>query len=161
MSTPGLWELVALAVLALLIFGPDKLPGMLRSAGKTLGGLRREARAAVRELKETGELDELQEVARDLRGESEELRRAADIRGSVKRPPRSARGIAAAAAGSIMSDAVSDDGDQGARAASTDDDDAGDHGHPEAAEEPTEPTDEGAAAQPVAAGPAPFDPDAT
>ena len=158
MSAPGLWEIVALAVLALLIFGPDKLPGMLRSLGKTIGGVRREASAAVRELKETGELEEIQQVAKDLRGESQELRRAADLRGSGRRPPRSAKGLAAAAAGSVWADAVRDD--RGQRDAAKDGQGAEAPADGQRAEAPAD--GHGAAeAEPALAGPPPFDPDAT
>jgi sec-independent protein translocase protein TatB len=74
MSPPGFWEWIFLAVLALLIFGPDKLPGIASSVGKTLGQLKREAQSTIDELKRTAELDELRKVADDLRSTGRELR---------------------------------------------------------------------------------------
>lgn len=73
-SAPGFWELAALCLLALLIFGPDRLPGMARSAGRTLTQFKREAASTLDELKRTADLDELRGVADELRSTGEELR---------------------------------------------------------------------------------------
>lgn len=78
MSMPGFWELAVLAVLALLIFGPDRLPGMLRSVGKTVGTVRREARTALDELKQASDFEEVREAAKELRDEGAALRREGD-----------------------------------------------------------------------------------
>ena len=37
----GFWELTTIAVIALLVMGPDKLPGVARTAGKWVGRARR------------------------------------------------------------------------------------------------------------------------
>ena len=37
----GFWELTTIAVIALLVIGPDKLPGVARTAGKWVGRARR------------------------------------------------------------------------------------------------------------------------
>ena len=37
----GFWELVMIAVVALVVIGPDKLPGVARTAGKWVGRARR------------------------------------------------------------------------------------------------------------------------
>ena len=58
MGSLGFWEIFALAVLALMIFGPDRLPGMARNAGKMISGFRREANKTVAELKEAAGIDE-------------------------------------------------------------------------------------------------------
>ena len=39
----GPLEIIVVAMLALIVFGPEKLPGMLRTFGKTIGELRRMA----------------------------------------------------------------------------------------------------------------------
>jgi sec-independent protein translocase protein TatB len=83
MSTPGMWEIVTLAVLALLIFGPDKLPGMARSVGKTIAHLKREAASTMDELKRSADLAEIREVADELRGTTAELKRSADLSGPI------------------------------------------------------------------------------
>ncbi|GAA0950067.1 sec-independent translocase [Nonomuraea longicatena] len=42
----NIWEVVALAVIGLLVFGPDKLPQVARQAGQGLRSLRRMATSA-------------------------------------------------------------------------------------------------------------------
>lgn len=61
----GFWELMVVAVIALLVVGPDKLPGLVRTTGLWVGRIRRFA-ASVKD-----EIDE--EVAR-----SDELKRLMD-----------------------------------------------------------------------------------
>jgi sec-independent protein translocase protein TatB len=98
-SAPGFWELVALAVLALLIFGPDKLPELARGTGKMIVHLRREASSTLSELRTAAELDDLREVADELRSSGDELRRAVALTGpaaSAARPQAPATGAAAA-----------------------------------------------------------------
>lgn len=46
----GPLEIAAVALLALVVFGPQKLPGMARSAGKALNELRRAAAEVKREV---------------------------------------------------------------------------------------------------------------
>lgn len=81
MSTPGMWEIVFLAVLALLIFGPDKLPGMARSVGKTVNTFKREAQSTMDELKRSADLQEIRELGEDLRGTTADLKRSAALTG--------------------------------------------------------------------------------
>jgi sec-independent protein translocase protein TatB len=75
MSMPGFWELAMLALLAVLIFGPDRLPGVLRNLGRTVGTVRREAHTALNELKTASDFDELTDAAKELREEADGLRR--------------------------------------------------------------------------------------
>lgn len=44
-------EVVVVAMLALIVFGPDKLPGIARQVGRTLNDLRRMANEAKTEFK--------------------------------------------------------------------------------------------------------------
>lgn len=48
----SIWKLFALAVIALVIFGPDQLPKMARQIGTTLRELRRLAEGAKADLRE-------------------------------------------------------------------------------------------------------------
>lgn len=83
MGSLGFGEIAFLVILALLIFGPDKLPGMASNIGRTVGALRREASSTIDELKRAAELDELRGVADDLRGAGNELRNTgAELRGA-------------------------------------------------------------------------------
>lgn len=81
MGSLGFWEIVGLAVLALFIFGPERLPGMARSMGKTIATVRREANKTLGELKESAGLDsdfdELAREARELRSSLTDVRRTA------------------------------------------------------------------------------------
>lgn len=144
MSMPGFWELAMLALLALLIFGPDRLPGVLRNVGRTVGTVRREARSALNELKAASDFDELTDAAKELRDETEGLRRetreaSRTFTGSGRRdaPHRSRRPGRTGSAG----DAASSDGEAEAEAEA------------DGADEP-------AAGARGADEPAPFDPDA-
>lgn len=73
-STPGFMEIIVLVVLALLIFGPERLPGMARNAGRMLAQFKREASSTVDELKRHAEIEELRGVANELRSTGAELR---------------------------------------------------------------------------------------
>jgi sec-independent protein translocase protein TatB len=92
----GLAEIIMLAVLALLIFGPERLPGVARSVGRTVGQIRREATSTFDALRSEVELDELRDVRGELRRERQQLARLtdlSDVEGSGQRaqsapPPR-------------------------------------------------------------------------
>lgn len=73
-SAPGFAEILVLLVLALLIFGPDKLPGMARNAGRMVARFKEEASDTLEELKRAAEYDELRGVAEELRSTGGELR---------------------------------------------------------------------------------------
>ena len=47
------WEMIAIAVLALLIFGPDKLPGLAQDAARLLREVRKMATGAQADLRES------------------------------------------------------------------------------------------------------------
>lgn len=83
MSAPGFWEIVALVVVALLVFGPEKLPELARNAGRTLGRLKQETNTTLDELKRSADLDGVRSVADDLRATSAELRDSTGLSGSV------------------------------------------------------------------------------
>lgn len=83
MYTPSFWELLFLGILALLIFGPERLPKMAQSAGEMIAKFKREAAGTLDELKAAAELEEFSDVARDLRNTTDDLRRRVDLTGSV------------------------------------------------------------------------------
>ena len=49
----NVWEIIAIAVLALLIFGPDKLPGLASDAARLLREVRRMDTGARQDLKDS------------------------------------------------------------------------------------------------------------
>jgi len=75
------WEIVILAILALVVFGPDRLPGVISDAARMLRQLRRMAQDARNEMADVmPELDELRDldprtfVRRQLLDEADDLR---------------------------------------------------------------------------------------
>ena len=64
----GLPELILIFVVALLLFGPRKLPDIGRSLGRALGEFRRASNDLKRTLEEEVAVDQLREVGRDARG---------------------------------------------------------------------------------------------
>lgn len=75
----GMGEIVMLVILALLIFGPQRLPEVARNVGEMVGKFKREASSAVDELKRAAEVEEMQRVSQDLRGTGQELSRALSL----------------------------------------------------------------------------------
>lgn len=94
---PGAQELIVIAVVALLVFGPDRLPEIMRNAGRLLARFREQSQQSIDELKRAAELDD---VNRELRGLTREFRETASGMGrelrdtgtSVSRQVRDAAG---------------------------------------------------------------------
>ena len=88
MGNIGFQEILFIALIALVVFGPDRLPELARSAGKALARFRQETSRCVAELKRAAELEdldrELKAVRGDLRDLGREFTRATD-------PPRPGR----------------------------------------------------------------------
>jgi len=62
----GLGEIIALAVIALIVFGPDRLPKAVAQGGKALRQLREMATNARKELGDSAGLDTISEELRSL-----------------------------------------------------------------------------------------------
>lgn len=80
----GTWELVLILILALILLGPDKLPGMARSVGRSLTKLRRTADEVRRDM----DLDGLQQDIRSSLFEDpelEQIQRDLDVRSDIRR----------------------------------------------------------------------------
>ncbi len=94
---PGIQELLVIVVVALLVFGPERLPELSRRAARLIVRVRTEAQRNVQQIRELADLDELE---RDLKGVRDELRgpqptRVGNRRGIIGiSPSPSARGDA-------------------------------------------------------------------
>ena len=62
----GFWELVVIAIVALLVVGPDRLPGLARDAGRWAGRIRRLADNARHELERELRLTETGKYGQQL-----------------------------------------------------------------------------------------------
>lgn len=99
---PGAQELLVIAVVALLVFGPDRLPEMMRTAGRLLADFREQSQKSIDELKRAAELED---VNRELRGLQRELR---DTASTFERGVRDSVATADDAAGAARPRAAAD-----------------------------------------------------
>ena len=77
----GFWELALIAILALVLLGPKRLPEAARAAGYWLGRARRFIATAKSELDQhmqSGDLDELRRLKQELDETRQYLRQVAD-----------------------------------------------------------------------------------
>ncbi len=77
---PGFQELLVIAVVALFVVGPERLPKLARDAGMLIARVRAEAQRGVSELRRVAEIQELEEELQGLRDEIRGVR--ADVLGT-------------------------------------------------------------------------------
>ena len=105
----GPLEILLIVILVLLVFGPERLPGLMRQAGQGVRRLRdfyvnlsKDLRTELEPFQE--EIRVLQDVTNELRRDLEVIREAADIRTAI--PPIAIDGSKPAAAGAAAAAAV-------------------------------------------------------
>ena len=64
----GLPELFVIALIALIVFGPERLPEMAAQLGKWVAALKSQATSATAELKKSADVTGLSDIANDLKG---------------------------------------------------------------------------------------------
>lgn len=62
----GFWELVIIAIIALIIIGPERLPQFARDAGRFIAKIRKYVQNAKRELEKELDLDQTQNLQDDI-----------------------------------------------------------------------------------------------
>ena len=91
----GFWELVLIAIVGLVVLGPERLPGAIRNLSRWIGAARRMAGSVRDELEQELKIQELQDnlkkaenvgmknLSPDLQNSIDELKKAAE---DVSRP---------------------------------------------------------------------------
>lgn len=77
----GFWEMAFISVIALLVIGPERLPGVARAIGLWVGKARRMINDVKRDFKkelDEAELNNLKELKDDIDSAARELKRTAD-----------------------------------------------------------------------------------
>ena len=63
----GFWELITIAIVALLIIGPERLPLFARDAGRFVGKIRKLIQTAKRELEKELQLDQVNDLNHNIK----------------------------------------------------------------------------------------------
>lgn len=92
MFNVGFPELFVIAVLALLVFGPERLPELARTAAKFINRFRTEASRSIADLREAADLGDIEAEVRNLRGELTGVRE--DLTRSLREPTDTLRSAA-------------------------------------------------------------------
>jgi sec-independent protein translocase protein TatB len=91
---PGSQELLVIALVALFVLGPERLPGLARTAAKGLVKLRNYGVTASKELRGVADLSDIEREVNDLRRELQRTR--ADLRRAMRETVASSSSSSAA-----------------------------------------------------------------
>lgn len=109
---PGPQELLVIAVVALLVFGPDRLPEVMRNIAKFIARFREYSQSSIEELKQAAEVDELNReidtLRREMRGATGMIER--EVSGASRQARQAARDVTAEVGGEPAPDAISEAG---------------------------------------------------
>ncbi|MEQ8232513.1 MAG: Sec-independent protein translocase protein TatB [Gammaproteobacteria bacterium] len=70
----GFWELAVIGVVALLVVGPERMPGLIRTAGQWAGQVQRLARDLRREIEREAQTDEFRKLNQEFLAEDRRLK---------------------------------------------------------------------------------------
>lgn len=70
----GFWELVIVAVVALIVVGPERLPGLARQIGVWVGKTRRFVNSVRSDIEREFQAEQLKQILNKQQGEIEELK---------------------------------------------------------------------------------------
>ena len=85
-GTLGMPELILIFVVALLLFGPRKMPQIGRSIGRAMGEFRRASNEFKRTIEDEVAADEIRDVEKDLQGLREVGKELRDLKQTVEKP---------------------------------------------------------------------------
>jgi len=85
-GTLGMPELILIFVVALLLFGPRKMPQIGRSIGRAMGEFRRASNEFKRTIEDEVASDEIRDVEQDLKGISDIGKELRDLKKTVESP---------------------------------------------------------------------------
>ncbi len=85
-GTLGMPELILIFVVALLLFGPRKMPQIGRSIGRAMGEFRRASNEFKRTIEDEVAADELRDVEKDLKGLKEVGKELRDLKQTIEKP---------------------------------------------------------------------------
>ncbi|MEX2480634.1 MAG: Sec-independent protein translocase protein TatB [Gammaproteobacteria bacterium] len=83
----GFWELAIIGVIALLVVGPERMPGMVRTAGRWAGQLQRMARDLRREIEREAQTDEFRALNKEFIDEDRRLKQSMRESPPASTPP--------------------------------------------------------------------------
>ena len=84
----GFWELLIIAVVALLVAGPERLPGLIRDAGRWAAKLRCYAMQAKYEFEQQLRVDEMRDFSEQVEQMDKLMDIAPDKSGESKTAPK-------------------------------------------------------------------------
>ena len=85
-GTLGMPELILIFVVALLLFGPRKMPQIGRSIGRAMGEFRRASNEFKRTIEDEVASDEIRDVEKDLKGIRDVGKELRDLKHTVEHP---------------------------------------------------------------------------
>lgn len=85
-GTLGMPELILIFVVALLLFGPRKMPQIGRSVGRALGEFRRASNEFKRTIEDEVAADDLKNVGKDLKGLRDIGDDLKDLKRTIEKP---------------------------------------------------------------------------
>ncbi|MEJ2190395.1 MAG: twin-arginine translocase TatA/TatE family subunit [Acidobacteriota bacterium] len=86
-GTLGMPELILIFVVALLLFGPRKMPEIGRSIGRALGEFRRASNEFKRTIEDEVAAEEIREVEKDLKGIKKTVNEPLKVDLAAEAPP--------------------------------------------------------------------------
>ena len=85
-GTLGMPELILIFVVALLLFGPRKMPQIGRSIGRAMSEFRRASNEFKRTIEDEVAADEIRDVEKDLKGIREVGKELGEIKRTIEKP---------------------------------------------------------------------------